>query len=305
MTVTPAKESAPTGIDFRFSDHDFQMIAAQANLRYGLSLQPSKKPLVYSRLAKRLRALQVASFEDYCALLQRPEGEAEQGQFLSALTTNVTHFFREVHHFDYLRDIIAPRLLEKCKKGQAVRLWSSACSSGQEAYCMTAALLAASPEFGHLDAKVLATDLDPQMVQAARQGRFPADQLNAIPQTWRSLMMSHQGPHDGQIVMNETLRRMISFGELNLIGDWPMRRKIDVIFCRNAAIYFDKTTQAKLWQRFGDALTEDGHLMIGHSERLSGPALSMFSSVGITTYQKETRAAQPPNHAFKGANSWV
>lgn len=303
MTTVVAQQTQPAELDFQFSDRDFKMIADQANLRYGLSLQPSKKPLVYSRLAKRLRALQLASFEDYCALLQRPEGEAEQGQFLSALTTNVTHFFREVHHFDYLKDIIAPGLLEKCKKGESARLWSSACSSGQEAYCIAAALLMASPELGQMDIKVLATDLDPQVIQTARQGRYPADQLKAIPPKWRTSLMARQDTDQEQIVMNEAVRRMISFGELNLIGEWPMRRKFDVIFCRNAAIYFDKTTQSKLWHRFADALTEDGHLMIGHSERLSGPALTMFRSVGITTYQKDINCAQPLHQSPKGDRS--
>lgn len=305
MNSILAKGTEQAAIDFRFSDRDFQMIADQANLRYGLSLQPSKKPLVYSRLAKRLRALKVASFEDYCALLQRPEGLAEQGQFLSALTTNVTHFFREVHHFEYLRDVIAPDLLKKCQQGQTVRLWSSACSSGQEAYSMAAALLAASPEFGRLDIKILATDLDPQVVQTATQGRFPADQLKAIPPNWRSFLVAHHGTSDGHIAMNEALRRMISFGELNLVDDWPMRRKFDVIFCRNAAIYFDKATQARLWQRFSDVLSDQGHLMIGHSERLSGPALSLFRSVGITTYQREMGSALRQNPELTGEKSWA
>lgn len=300
MSTAAAKQADFEGLDYQFSDRDFQMIADQANKRYGLSLQPSKKPLVYSRLAKRLRALQLKSFEEYCALLQRPDGAAEQGQFLSALTTNVTHFFRELHHFEFLKETIAPKLIEKSKMGQSVRLWSSACSSGQEAYCMAAALIAASPDVCNLDIKVLATDLDPQVVHAAKQALFPQDQLKAIPPSWRHILIAQRTTDEGQIAINDKVRKMVSFGELNLIADWPMRRKFDVIFCRNAAIYFDKGTQARLWERFADVLTDDGYLMIGHSERLSGPAMSQFSSVGITSYQKNKMPGRQSNKKPEG-----
>lgn len=140
-----AIQNTGTG-DFSFTDQDFRRIADLANKQYGLFLQPSKKALVYSRLAKRLRTLNLPGFDAYCALLDRPEGETERPFLLSALTTNVTHFFREMHHFEMLRDIIAPQLLEKARNGQVVRLWSSACSAGQEAYCIAAALFAGAPD---------------------------------------------------------------------------------------------------------------------------------------------------------------
>ncbi len=272
--------------DFVFSDRDFSMISELANARYGLFLQPSKKALVHSRLAKRLRALKLHSFQEYCKLLEQSEGHSEQTHLLSALTTNVTHFFREVHHFAYLKQIIAPVLLAKAKGGHPVRIWSAACSTGQEAYSIAATLLAADPEFRRLDIKILATDIDPHVIETARNGLYPSEQIAAIPEDWRRSLAKGTTVQNGQTAMDETLKSIISFGELNLIADWPMKRKFDVIFCRNAAIYFDKTTQARLWQRFAGALTDDGHLMIGHSERLSGPAEAAFKSVDITTYQK-------------------
>jgi len=281
--------TVPPPGDFTFTDADFQKIAGIANARYGLFLQPSKKALVYSRLSKRLRALTLPSFDAYCDVLSRDENKDEEAHFLSALTTNVTHFFREMHHFTFLKDVLAPQLLKKAQTGGAVRLWSSACSAGQEAYCMAASLLAGAPEIARFDVKVLATDIDPQIVSKARMATYPEDQREAIPDEWRALMIAPKSDGKG-FAINDDVRRLISFAELNLIAEWPMRRPFDVIFCRNAAIYFDKTTQARLWQRFSDALDVDGHLMIGHSERLNGPAQSEFRSVGITTYAKQPRA---------------
>lgn len=206
---------------------------------------------------------------------------------MSALTTNVTHFFRERHHFAYLREKILPDLVEKAKKGSSVRIWSSACSAGQEAYSIAAMIRDACPEASGLDIKLLATDVDPQMIQKARQARYDRDQADAIPDEYKRLMIEDDGGQ--QFKIRQDLTSLVSFGELNLIGDWPMRRRFDVIFCRNAAIYFDKDTQVRLWQRFADVLQDDGHLMIGHSERLTGPAQSEFRSVAITTYQRLAR----------------
>ena len=274
--------------EFTFSDHDFQMISELANRRYGLFLQPSKKALVHSRLAKRLRALKLTSFEDYCSLLNKTEGEAERSHLLSALTTNVTHFFREIHHFEFLKDVLMPQLLAKAQAGNPVRLWSSACSSGQEAYSIAAALVAAAPKVAQYDFRILATDIDPQVVRAAKCAVYPTEQIETIPPLWRDQLTGSGHPPSGEFKINARLQELISFGELNLVADWPMQRNFDVIFCRNAAIYFDKTTQARLWQRFADVMVDGGHLMIGHSERLSGPAQAQLKSVAITTYQKLT-----------------
>lgn len=283
--------------EFPFSERDFKMISDLANARYGLFLQPSKKALVHSRLAKRLRALGLDDFEAYCGLLNRPEGDAEQTHLLSALTTNVTHFFREVHHFEYLKDMIIPRLIAKAQSGEAVRIWSAACSTGQEAYSITATLLAAAPDLHRYDFKVLATDIDPQVIQTARAGIYPAEQLDAVPSTWKRLLTDDKPAVDGQFHMTDAFKSLISFGELNLIAEWPMQRRFDVIMCRNAAIYFDKATQAGLWQRFADVLHSEGHLMIGHSERLSGPSEDAFKSIGVTSYQRK--------HRNEGDSQWV
>ncbi len=279
-------EKTPKNGEYVFSDGDFRMIADLANARYGLYLQSSKKALVYSRLARRLRALNLPSFAAYCDLLNRPDGDEEQAHLLSALTTNVTHFFREQHHFDFLRTELLPDLVARAKSGGAVRLWSSACSAGQEAYCIAAMVLDACPEAAQLDIRILATDVDSQIIEKAKAGAYPSDQLDAIPNSYKKKMIDPQRTTKTHFSMHDQLRRLISFGQLNLVADWPMRRPFDVVFCRNAAIYFDKETQSRLWTRFANNLCPDGHLMIGHSERLCGPAESRFTSVGITTYQK-------------------
>ena len=273
-------------LEYTFTDREFQMIAELAKQHYGLHLQPSKKPLVYSRLTKRLRALDLRDFESYCAVLLQPQGQEEQTHLLSALTTNVTHFFRERHHFSYLREKLMPGLIAKAKAGSAVRIWSSACSAGQEAFSIAAMVLDACPEATRLNIKILATDVDAQMIQKARYGQYDSDQSEAIPDEYKALMIQDNATG---FQMKPELQALITFGELNLIKDWPMRRLFDVIFCRNAAIYFDKPTQSHLWQRFADVLQNDGHLMIGHSERLAGPAEAMFRNVGITTYQRIPR----------------
>lgn len=286
MNKDPRIDATDAVVEFAFTDSDFAMIAALAKSKFGLDLQPSKKPLVYSRLAKRLRALKLSTFERYCNLLAQPEGEQEKNHLLSALTTNVTHFFREAHHFTFLRDTIAPSLIDKAKSGQPARLWSAACSAGQEAYSIAAALHAADPDVSKHDIRILATDIDPQMIAKAKAGTYPSDQLDAIPAAYQKTMLGPKS--DGNTFQIAShLRGMISFAELNLIESWPMRGKFDVILCRNAAIYFDKSTQTTLWENFARVMIPGGHLMIGHSERLAGPAMTKFKSTGITTYQRQ------------------
>lgn len=275
--------------EYAFSDSDFQKIAELAKQRFGLDLQQSKKPLVYSRVSKRLRLLGMKGFSEYCELLKRGKNDEEVGHLLSALTTNVTHFFREKHHFDYLTETLAPQLIRRAQAGETIRIWSAACSAGQEAYCIAAALLTADPKALDLNIRILATDIDPKMIIAAKRAEYTLDQRNAIPEKFRRLMLKQQKNND-KIEISDNLRKHVTFAELNLIEPWPMRRKFDVIFCRNAAIYFDKATQATLWSRFADVLNQDGHLMIGHSERLSGKAETLFKSVGITTYAKRPMA---------------
>jgi chemotaxis protein methyltransferase CheR len=285
LNISPPNRPIAEDQEFAFTGEDFQIIAVFAKKQFGLDLQLSKKPLVYSRLAKRLRALNFEKFSQYCSFIKQNPTDPEIDHLLSALTTNVTHFFREMHHFDFFREIIAPDLIARAKNGEVVRIWSAACSAGQEAYCLAAVLLQVDPLAADLNIRILATDIDRKMISAASIGRYSLDQKKAIPLSFHQTML-HEDSDNGNILMHDRLHKLITFNELNLINDWPMKRKFHLIVCRNAAIYFDKTTQATLWERFADNLTSAGHLMIGHSERLSGPAEGSFQSVGITTYRR-------------------
>ncbi|HLZ73803.1 protein-glutamate O-methyltransferase [Phenylobacterium sp.] len=279
------REPAMVEGEFVFTEGDFRKIAAMVHGDAGIALHETKATLVYSRLAKRLRALGLASFQDYCALVAGKDGLDERQKMLAALTTNVTRFFREPHHFDHLRDKVLPPLLSAARAGGKIRIWSAACSSGQEPYSAAMTILAAAPDAPSLDIKILATDIDPNMVAEARQGIYTPSLLAGIPDDLRRRWTAPSAHRPGSVQIAEEARALITFNELNLIGDWPMKGKFDAIFCRNVAIYFDDDTQARLWSRFAPLLKVGGHLYIGHSERVAGPAASAFEPDGITTYR--------------------
>ena len=267
--------------EYRFTPEDFARIAAYLYEDSGIYLPESKVALVYSRLAKRLRALGLESFHQYCALVGDsgdPKGAQERRQMLAALTTNVTRFFREPHHFDSLANEVLPGLIARARAGGRVRLWSAGCSSGQEPYSMALVLLSLFPDAAEHDVRILASDIDPIMVGQAREGRYSDEAIGAIPQEMRRHL-----ERDGRDWrMGEPLRRLIAFRELNLMNAWPMKGRFQVIFCRNVAIYFDDPTQQRLWDRFAEVLEPEGRLYIGHSERVTS---AKFESDGLTAYR--------------------
>lgn len=270
--------------DYEMTEDDFNFIAGMANSDFGLSLKSDKMALIQSRLSKRLRLLEIDSFANYCALLSTPNGQQESIHMLSALTTNVTHFFREMHHFDAFANNVLPDLRKKAESGCPVRIWSAGCSAGQEPYSISAVALNEWPDLLNFDFKILATDIDPEVLKTAKAGNYSADEIEKITSPYRNLMFSKQvGP---QKTISPEVAKPITFARLNLISGWPMSRKFDVIFCRNVAIYFDKPTQVRLWERFHDILKPGGMLCIGHSERLSGSAAAKFKTAGVTMYRR-------------------
>jgi len=276
--------------EFAFTEADFRRISAMVHGDAGIHLPDAKATLVYSRLAKRLRALGLSSFKDYCVLVAGADGLDERQKMLAALTTNVTRFFREPHHFDHLKDRVLPPLLDAARRGGKVRIWSAACSSGQEPFSIAMTILALMPEAADRDVKILATDIDPNMVAEGRSGVYAPHLLDGIPDTYRKRWTS--SAPGGQVKMADDLRALVTFNELNLIGDWPMKGKFDAIFCRNVAIYFEDDTQARLWSRFAPLTQPNGVLYIGHSERIQGPAVSAYKPDGVTTYRRTHEAAQ-------------
>lgn len=265
--------------EFPLTVRDFDRIAALLREDSGIHLPQVKMTFVYSRLAKRLRALGLASFEAYCELIGGKDGAAERAVMLTALTTNVTRFFREPHHFDHFAAEVMPALAAEARAGGRVRLWSAGCSTGQEPYTLGLMVLAALPEAADLDVRILATDIDSKVIATAREAAYDQESVDPIPQAMRRQLSRRP---DGRWEMSPELRRLVVFRELNLMGDWPMQGRFTAIFCRNVAIYFDDATQERLFGRFVDRLVPGGFLYVGHSERVSHPGLD---TCGLTTYR--------------------
>jgi chemotaxis protein methyltransferase CheR len=284
--TNPRDLAVPDG-EFPFTWSDFRKIAALVHSEAGIVLTETKANLVYSRLAKRLRAIGLRSFRDYCALVQGADGVDERQTMIAAMTTNVTRFFREAHHFDYLRKQVLPGLLAEARKGGRVRIWSAGTSSGEEAYSIGLTILAVMPEAAEYNVRILATDIDPDMLDRGDEGVYPARQLGDVPLEMRRNWFEPVA--DGGAVdlkAGPALRTLVRFRELNLLREWPMKGKFDIIFCRNVMIYFDDETQDKVWRRFAEVLKPGGTLCIGHSERITAGTLP-FELKGQTIYRRQ------------------
>ena len=272
------------GTEFELSDRDFQSIARLVKQQTGIVLGPHKRNLVYGRLAKRLRANRLKDFASYLELLQGPGSASEFREMLNAITTNLTAFFREGHHFEMLEQQILPALMRRrCEGRQRLRLWSSACSSGEEAYSMAMSVAAVLQHFPDCDVKILATDIDTQMVKTAAAGLYDEKRIETVPPRFRSRFLKPMG--EGQYGVTDELKSLVVFKELNLFDRWPMKGPFDVIFCRNVMIYFDKPSQDELFDRFADYMSREAWLLIGHSETVPAQNTRLVRS-GKTAYQR-------------------
>ena len=271
----------------RMSDRQFDFFRDLANAHAGITLPDYKRNMVYRRVSKRLTALDLKDFGSYQELLSAPESAAEIEFFVNALTTNKTEFFRENHHFEHLAAIVLPSLVKrlntegKCK----LRFWSAGCSSGQEPYSIAMTLAESLPDLARWDAKILATDIDTDIIEQGRRGSYAPLEIQEIPKHLRQKYVEVQ-PHEADGGrMSYALRSLITFNQLNLHGPWPMQGKFDIIFCRNVIIYFDKPSQCRLFDRFANLLRDDGYLYIGHSESLY-KVTERFRSIGQSIYQR-------------------
>lgn len=279
-TSTRRREVLVEG-EYPFTAADFHTLARMLEEDSGIQLVEAKAALAYSRLAKRLRVLGLTDFASYCKRVAADD--EERGAMLAALTTNVTRFFREPHHFDHLRKCILEPQAAAIRAGARLRVWSSACSSGEEPYSIAMTILSVIPEAAKLDVRVLATDIDPEIVAAARTGSYAATAVAPIPAPLKDRYIQRA---EGRYAIAPEARELITFRTLNLMVDWPMKGAFQAIFCRNVAIYFAEETQARLWRRFRPLLCEDGRLYVGHSERVGEPG---YATDGLTTY----RAVRP------------
>lgn len=271
--------------EFEFGDREFRLLAGLANRLTGIVLGDSKRELVYGRLARRVRALGLTSFGDYCDLVESPEGEAEVGLMVDAITTNLTEFFREGHHFDHLRDKVLRPMVEAVRPGAKprLRIWSAGCSSGEEPYSLAMTLRTAVPGIDGWDARILATDIATHVLRQGELGIYDERRFHKLPSGFASRFTEPND--DSSRRMTADVRGMITFRQLNLLGPWPMKGPFDAIFCRNVAIYFDKTTQRTLFNRYADMLAKDGWLYIGHSENLHN-VTDRFEPLGRTIYRR-------------------
>lgn len=279
--------------DIPFAEEDFRRIATFAKSEYGLHLEPSKKAMIHSRLGRRIIALQLEGFAAYDAYL-RENIDTESDHFVSVLTTNVTHFYRETHHFEQLQDEVLPPLVARARTGGRVRMWSAGCSSGQEPYSMAGSVIRLCPEAPKLDIRILATDIDPFVIRKAEEATYPEDLCKFPPGEWEAQVFAGSERRRPNRRVRDDVKALVAFRQLNINGKWPMAGRFDVIMCRNMAIYFDTKTQQTLWQRLAEKLNADGILFIGHSERVTGPATSIIEPAGVTAYRKRPGRSTAP-----------
>jgi chemotaxis protein methyltransferase CheR len=273
--------------EFAFSDADFQDLSRLAYEHAGIVLGESKRNLVYSRLSRRLRTLNLDSFGKYRAHLTSNPREIEN--FVNSISTNHTKFFRESHHFDHFRGHVGGHFAQVARGNAAsrLRIWSAGCSSGEEPYTIAVVLREQVPDIARYDARILATDIDTDIIAKGARGEYPKAILEEIPNNYHSYFEPAPGARAGTtLVVSEEIRSLIAYRQLNLLGQWPIKGLFDAIFCRNVMIYFDGPTKAKLVERFTQQLKPGGWLYIGHSESLIGshPGLQL---VGRTIYRRD------------------
>jgi len=269
------------------TDAQFERISQLVRKLCGINLHTGKRELVKARLSKRLRSLGLSSFGDYVDFVQHDRTGNELTAMLDAISTNLTSFFREPAHFEYLARSVIARAVDGAERiGRGLRLWSAGCSSGEEPYSMAITVAESIPDLSRWDAKVLATDLSTDMLTRAAEGVYPKGRLQTLPPLIRGKYFTcvDTGP-DRHYRVNGPLRKLVHFARLNLMGQWPMSGPFDAIFCRNVMIYFDKPTQARLIERFWELLGPGGTLFIGHSESLAG-VQHRFRYVQPTVYEK-------------------
>lgn len=272
------------GREFHFNDNDFQFICRLVGERTGIVLTDAKRDMVYSRLARRIRQLGMDDFASYCRMLKNGD-EQELAEFTNAITTNLTAFFREKHHFEFLKEKYLP-YLKATKSNRRIRIWSAGCSSGEEPYSIAMTVRQVFPKNSNWDIKILATDLDSNMVNTAKQGIYTEDRVAGIDERLkRTWVRRGKDELSGKIRMCSDIQEMITFKQLNLLHQWPMKGPFDFIFCRNVVIYFNKETQKILFNRYADLMVDKSYLFIGHSESLH-TVTKRFELVGNTIYQK-------------------
>jgi chemotaxis protein methyltransferase CheR len=285
------------GRDLGITDREFEVFRELVHRCTGIHLGPQKRHLLVARLGRRLRALGLPSFAAYHRYLAEEDADgAELGRFVNAITTNKTDFFREAHHFRYLAERWIPGLRARAARGgeRRVRLWSAACSTGEEPYTLALTLLEGLGTALGWDVRVLASDIDTECLARAASGVYTLEQVRPVPAALvRRYFLRGRGADAGRVQVRPEVRALVTFRRINFLDDpWPIRTRFDAIFCRNVLIYFDRATQQRILERLLGYLAPDGLLCLGHSEGVHGLAQGLVA-VGHTIYR---RAGAPARH---------
>jgi chemotaxis protein methyltransferase CheR len=277
--------AAPRAREFEFGDQDFDALRKLVKDLTGINLSDQKRELVYGRLARRLRALHLRTFAEYRELLAS-DGGVEISEFCNAITTNLTSFFRESHHFDHLREHVLQPLVASRGGSRRVRIWSAGCSTGEEPYSIAMTVLETLPDLRTWDVKILATDLDSDVLARAQRGVYAGDRMrNMNPKRLERFFLESRGRDGPSYQATQELQSLITFKQLNLMHALPMKGPLDVIFCRNVVIYFDKDTQRELFARVARLQRPRDLLFLGHSESLFKVSES-YTPIGKTIYRR-------------------
>ncbi|WP_339759998.1 protein-glutamate O-methyltransferase [uncultured Sulfitobacter sp.] len=263
----------------------FNGIRTLLKRKTGIQLEESSNSMILSRLSSRVRRQRLPDFDAYLAYVCTDKGAQELIQMINALTTNTTRFFREPGHFDLLETDVLPKLIEKAKRGERIRLWSAACSSGEEAYSIAALVLKCFPDALDFDIRILGTDIDTNTLQRAKSGIYSSGSMNGMPDGYTDVLFDPDRD-DGKIHVRQPLKNMTTFRYLNFVEPWPVRGPFQVIFCRNVAIYMDPETQSGIWKGLENVLDQDGTLFIGHSERIGADLDLQLELFGPTSFRR-------------------
>ena len=269
--------------EFVFSAKVFNKIRELVKDKIGIVLSEGKQDMVYGRLTRRLRALDLPDFESYIKIIESGH-EEELINLVNAITTNLTSFFREERHFGYLKTNVFPELMKKNAATRKIRIWSAGCSTGEEPYSIAMTVKEFFPT--DWDVRIIATDLDSNVVNTGKKGVYPLARVDGVSKEYKKRWMRRgKGDKSDFVKMSPELQELITFKQLNLLEGRPIKGPIDIIFCRNVVIYFDKETQRLLFDRYADTLASDGHLFIGHSENMFN-VCDRFVPLGHTVFQR-------------------
>ncbi|MCH4091023.1 CheR family methyltransferase [Acetobacter sp.] len=283
--MSTLSEQNLSGGEIPYDESDFNSIRNILKEKSGISLSSSKMRLVYSRLSRRVRLCSLPDFRSYISFVNSSSGVEERSCMIDALTTNVTNFFREKYHFEHFAQVVMPEIINRAQKGEKIRIWSSACSSGQEPFSIAMTVLDCFPTANKYDIKILATDISHEMIDFCRRGVYSISETESIAEDFLKKYSIKTGD---RIHFSDDIKKLISFRNLNLLESWPMQCQFTSIFCRNVAIYFDRATQNILWRRLADALLPSGYLYIGHSEKIAMETAPDITPCGCpTTYRKD------------------